>query len=82
MVIYEYAEELAVLILGDLDNDEVVILEQKSVQIVGLDLYGNTSPHQILPQRCSWECAQKTLNASDREQIYPSKPEMQMSRFH
>ena len=37
LVIYEYAEELAVLIFGDLDNGEVVLSEQKPVRIVRLD---------------------------------------------
>ena len=45
MVVYEYVEELAVLVLGDLDNDGIVISEQISVGIVGLRLCGNPGPH-------------------------------------
>ena len=37
LLIYENAEELPVLIFGDLGNDEVVLSEQKSVRIVRLD---------------------------------------------
>ena len=47
MVISKYVEESAILVLSDLDEDEAVISDQISVQIVGLCLYGNPSPHQI-----------------------------------
>lgn len=47
MVISKYVEESAILVLSDLDEDEAVISDQISVQIVGLCLYGNPGPHQI-----------------------------------